>query len=84
MLKHWARSTKESAPQETTWALRNPLLNPEQRETRSDRMAEIAREYHKKLLGINQDPNEAPDEEKLTRVLKNISAKLLQTNAEKM
>ena len=53
MSKHWVKSAKESIPHNTIRALRNPLQNPTQRETRSDRMAEMAKEYHEKLLSID-------------------------------
>ena len=41
--KHWVRSAKESTPRDTIWALKNPLANPASLETRSDKMAEVAR-----------------------------------------
>ena len=40
MSKHWVRSAKESTPRDTIRALRNPLQDLLQWETRSDRMAE--------------------------------------------
>ena len=84
MSKHWVKSAKESSPRNTIRALKNPLQNPTQRETRSDRMAEMAKEYHEKLLSIDRDPKEAPDEEKLTKILENINMRLSQENIDKL
>ena len=53
MLKHWVRSARESTLHDTIQALRNPLQNPTQQEIRSKKMAEMAREYHKKLLSLD-------------------------------
>ena len=53
MSKHWVRSARESTLCDTIQALRNPLQNPTQRETGSDKMAEMAREYHEKLLTLD-------------------------------
>ena len=84
MSKHWVRSAKESTPRDTIGALRNPLKNPMNRETRSDKMAELARDYHEQLLSIDRDPCEEPDEEGLKETLRNIDAKLSPENAEKL
>ena len=84
MSKHWVRSARESTPHDTIRALRNPLQNPTQWETRSDRMAEMAREYHKKLLSLDQDPDEVPDEEKLSNTIGSIRTKLSRENIERL
>ena len=76
MSKHWARSAKESTPRDTIRALRNPLQDPTRRETRSDKMADLAKHYHKRLLAMDRDPNQEPDTEKLATALRNVNAKL--------
>ena len=84
MSKHWVRSARESTPRDTIRALKNPLQNPTHRETRSDKMAEVAREYHEQLLNIDRNPGEEPDERKLNNTLKNIDAKLSPENIAKL
>ena len=84
MSKHWVRSTKESTPRDTIWVLQNPLQNPEHRETRSDKMAEIARKYHKQLLTVDRDPAAELDEGKMDAVLGNIWTSLAQEDIDKM
>jgi ribonuclease HI/exonuclease III len=74
--KHWVRSAKECTPRDTIRALKNPLQNPERRETRSDKMAELARTYHEQLLTIDRNPEAEPDEEELAKILENIDARL--------
>ena len=76
MSKHWVRSAREAAPRDTIRALRNPLSDPERRETRSDKMAKIAREYHEQLLAVDRDPGEEPDDGKLAKVLENMRTEL--------
>ena len=76
MSKHWVRSAREAAPRDTIRALRNPLGDQTRQETRSDKMAEIAKEYHEQLLAIDRNPGEEPDERRLTKVLENVNAKL--------
>lgn len=84
MSKHWVRSAKESAPRDTIRALKNPLRDPTRRETRTDKMAELAREYHEQLLNIDRDPREEPDEQKLAKALENVKATLLPRHIEKL
>jgi len=76
MSKHWVRSAREAAPRDTIRALRNPLGDPGRQETRSDKMAEIAKTYHEQLLAVDRDPSEEPDEERLNKVLENVRAGL--------
>ena len=76
MSKHWARSAKESTPRDTIRALRNPLQDPTRRKTRSDKMADLAKHYHERLLAMDRDPNQEPDTEKLATALRNVNAKL--------
>ena len=82
--RHWVRSATESAPRNTIRALRNPLGDPGHRETRSDGMARMARDYHEKLLSADRDPNTAPDREKLGQVLRNIGARLPPDGVERL
>ena len=84
MLKHWVRSAKESAPRDTIRALKNPLQEQGQRETRSDQMAELARNYHEQLLALDRNPVEEPNEEKLTKALENIDTALSPENVERL
>ena len=74
--KHWVQSAREDTPRDTIRALRNPLGDPARREVRSDRMAEVAREYHEQLMAIDWEPSEEPDEEKLRIVLQHVDKKL--------
>ena len=74
--KYWVRSAKECTPRNTIRALRNPLESSATRETRSDKMAELARTYHEKLLALDRDPSAQPNEDKLNRVLENTSTRL--------
>ena len=84
MSKHWVRSAKESTPRDTIRALRNPLQDPERRETRSDKMAEIARKYHEQLLTVDRDPAAEPDGVKMDAVLGNIRTSLAQGDIDEM
>ena len=84
MSKHWARSVRESTPRDTIRVLRNPLQDPEHRETRSDKMAEIARKYHEQLLAIDRDPAAEPDEGKMNAVLENIQTSLVQEDVDEL
>ena len=84
MSKHWVRSAKESAPRDTIRALKNPLQEPTQRETRSDKMAELARNYHEQLLALDRCPSEEPDERNLTKALENINTTLSLEDAGKL
>ena len=83
MSKHWVRSARENTPRDTIRALRNPLQQPSRTETRSDRMAQIAKEYLEQLLAIDRDPNAEPDEGELDKVLGNIDSRLSVENVEK-
>ena len=76
MSKYWVRSAKESTPRDTIRALRNLLQSQTQQATRSDKMANITKQYHQQLLAIDRDPNKEPDEDKLTKTLENVSTKL--------
>ena len=76
LTKHWVRSATENTPRDTIRALRNPLRDLERRETRSDKMAEMARDYHEQLLKADRNPNERPDRDKLNKVLRNVNATL--------
>jgi ribonuclease HI/exonuclease III len=76
MSKHWARSARDSAPRDTIRALRNPLRAEAPRETRTERMAETARDYHEQLLALDRDPSAEPDAEKLEEELGCIGTKL--------
>ena len=82
--KYWVRSAKENTPRDTIRALKNPLQDLGRIETRSDKMAQIAKEYHEQLLTIDRDPKEEPDEEKLDKVLENINTKLSAENVENL
>ena len=84
MSKHWARSARESTPRDTIRVLRNPLQDPEHRETRSDKMAEIARKYHEQLLAIDRDPAAELDEGKMNAVLENIQTSLAQEDVDEL
>jgi hypothetical protein len=76
MSKHWARSARESTPRDTIRALRNPLRAGAQRETRTEKMAETARDYHEQLLAVDRDPSAEPDEERLEEALRGIDTRL--------
>ena len=84
MTKYWARSAKESTPRDTIRALRNPLQEPTRRETRSDRMANLARHYHEQLLAVDRDPHQEPDAEKLATALRDVDTSLSQTDADNL
>ena len=73
MSRHWARSAKENNPRDTIRALKNPLGNINRRVTRSDEMAQLARDYHEKLLSIDRDPMHEPTAEDTETALKNIT-----------
>jgi len=82
--KHWVRSAKENTPRDTIRTLINPLGDPNRKETRSDKMAQIAKEYHEQLLTIDRDPRTEPDEEKLHEALENINTRLAQEDIEEL
>ena len=82
--KHWIRSARENTPRDTIRALKNPLREETPRATRSDKMAEIAKEYHEQLLTLDRDPQEEPDETKLRKALENIKTTLPQMSTEKL
>ena len=74
--KYWVRSAKENTPRDTIRALRNPLQGQTQCETRSDKMAQVARDYHEQLLSVDRNPGEEPDPERLKAVLENLELRL--------
>ena len=76
--KHWVRSAKENTPRDTIRALRNPLRVQARRETRSDRMAQVARDYHEQLLSADRDPAAEPDSEQIAEILGNLELELSQ------
>ena len=78
--KHWIRSAKESTPRDTIRALKNPLDSSASHETRSDKMAEVARRYHEQLLSVDRNPSEEPNRGKLREVITNVTAKLSPDN----
>ena len=82
--KHWVRSARENTPRDTIRALRNPLQGMERREVRSDRMTEMARDYHEQLLTADRDPSGDPDRRKLDRVLRNMRVTLSPESVEKL
>ena len=47
-------------------------------------MAEMARDYHKKLLSLDRNPDEVPNEEKLSATIGNIRTRLSRENIEKL
>src|ERR1700743_155438 len=47
-------------------------------------MAEMNREYHENLLSLDRDPDEVPDEEKLSNTIGNIRTELSQENIERL
>ena len=76
MSRHWVKSAKENNPRDTIRALRNPLGNINHKETRSDGMAKLTRDYHEKLLSIDRDPTQEPNTGELEKVLENMSTTL--------
>ena len=82
MSKHWTRSAKENTPRDTIRALKNPLLEDGTRQTRSDKMAELARDYHAQLLRHDRDPQEEPNNERLNEALRTVEARLSQKDSE--
>ena len=58
MGRAWCRSGKEQKPRDLLYALKIPNTEPPAYEKRSDRMAEIARDYHDSL----QEADEAADQ----------------------
>ena len=76
MSRHWVRSAKENNPRDTVRALRNPLGDINRKETRSDGMAQLTRDYHEKLLSIDRDPMQEPNTEELEKVLENMTTTL--------
>jgi hypothetical protein len=81
---HWCRSNKEAKPRDMIYALRKPAEHgadpnaPAQYEKNSQRMAEMARDYHEALQSqVDGDqPTEEDREQKIKQVLENISTKL--------
>ncbi|KAF8194465.1 hypothetical protein K438DRAFT_1471599, partial [Mycena galopus ATCC 62051] len=66
----WTASNREKKPRDTTHSLQIPNSDPARYETRSDRMAEIARNFHDDLQRDNlPDPTE--QEEAAKETLKN-------------
>ncbi|KAJ7269184.1 hypothetical protein C8J57DRAFT_1509389 [Mycena rebaudengoi] len=47
--KHWTQTNKARTPRNTMTSLQIPGSNPPAYEERSDRMAELARDYHENL-----------------------------------
>jgi Reverse transcriptase (RNA-dependent DNA polymerase) len=58
--KYWSKVNKSQSPRDVIYALEKPGTNPVEYVTRSDKMAEVARNYHHGLLltGLNTPPDE--------------------------
>ncbi|KAJ6469896.1 Endonuclease/exonuclease/phosphatase, partial [Mycena sanguinolenta] len=66
---YWTASNKERKPRDTTYSLQVPNSDPPRYETRSDRMAELARNFHDDLQKDNL-PDPAEQEEAAKETLK--------------
>ncbi|KAF8178318.1 Endonuclease/exonuclease/phosphatase, partial [Mycena galopus ATCC 62051] len=77
---HWCQSNKVAKPRDMIYALRKPAEpgadanTPAQYEKNSQKMAEMARDYHEKLQNDDDPPQEEIREEKIKTVLENIDA----------
>ena len=60
--KYWSRLNKDKKPRDLFFALRSESDEGQRYETRSDRMAELARNYHEKLQQDGIDIEELPEE----------------------
>jgi len=58
--KYWSKVNKSQTPRDVIYTLEKPGTNPVEYVTRSDKMAEVARNYHHDLLlaGLNTPPDE--------------------------
>ena len=63
MGKAWCRSGKDQKPRDLLYSLKRPGSNPPEYEKRSDKMAEIARDYHEKLQDSGEEVSQRRDEE---------------------
>jgi len=73
--RDWVRSNRARKPRDTVFCLRNPL-DPASTPTHDSReMAKIAGEYHTRLQENDRDPSAHPDEEKMDRIMRNVTTK---------
>lgn len=89
MCKYWTRSGKAAKPRDIIYALKkqgNNLHGGAENlyEKCSERMANMARDYHEKLQDEVQDVSEAVREEKIAKVLSNIKARTSILQKEKL
>lgn len=70
--KYWVNINKETKPREYIHQLKIPDSNPPKYETRSERMAEIGRSAHEKLLTKGIHPNKVERDETIEQVLEEI------------
>ncbi|KAJ7133771.1 Endonuclease/exonuclease/phosphatase, partial [Mycena crocata] len=89
MCKYWPQSNKEAKPRDTIYALRKPGgvgENPDQDvyEKDSQKMAELARNYHEELQVDHNPPEKELRDEKIQKVLENISTRTTDQQFETM
>ena len=76
--KYWSKINKEKKPRDLFFALRCNGGDEPRYETRSDRMAELARDYHEKLQsdGLNNDESSEERQRNIQAALRDANATL--------
>ena len=82
--KYWSAVNRDKKPRDLFYALKKP--DEEGYETRSDRMAELTRDYHEKLQfeGINTDEPRQTREENIKQALENVTITLNEVEADQL
>lgn len=76
MGKTWCRSGKEQKPRDLLYTLKVPNTDPPVYEKRSDRMAEIARDYHSSLQEVGEATDQHERYEDISNVLHCVDARI--------
>ena len=76
MSKTWCRSGKVKKPRDILYSLKVPHTEPPTYEKRSDRMAEIARDYHETLQEIVDVNDQQNREAEIDNVLKHVKVSI--------
>ena len=84
--KYWSKLNKDKKPRDLFFALRSEGTEGPRYETRSDRMAELARDYHEKLQSDGIDAAESPEERQnnIQTALKEARTSLSSDNAARL
>jgi hypothetical protein len=76
MCRSWCRSGKLQEPRDLFYSLKKPGSNPPEYEKRSDKMAEIARDYHENLQGVGDMVDQRRRDKEIDDVLEYVQTSI--------